>query len=97
MVSCRAGGRLVKKEDCMPIQIRRLGWQPDLPDHRDFPYAAQMAIMAALPKSVALRRRSPPVYDQGEIGSCTANAIAGAIQFAQRKQKMKDFTPSRLF
>ena len=81
----------------MPRQIRRLGWQPDLPDHRDLTYAAPIKIMAALPASVDLRRHCPPVYDQGQIGSCTANAIAGAIQFDQRKQKMKDFVPSRLF
>jgi C1A family cysteine protease len=45
-----------------------------------------------------LRSKCPPVYDQGQLGSCTANAIAGAIQFDRRKQKLKpDFVPSRLF
>ncbi len=40
----------------------------------------------------------PPVYNQGQLGSCTANAIAGAIQFDRMKQKLApDFTPSRLF
>ena len=39
-----------------------------------------------------------PVYDQGKIGSCTANALAGAIQFDRLKSKQSpDFTPSRLF
>jgi C1A family cysteine protease len=37
------------------------------------------------------------VYDQGQLGSCTANAIAGAIQFDQKKQSGTEFTPSRLF
>jgi C1A family cysteine protease len=38
------------------------------------------------------------VYDQGQLGSCTANAIAGAIEFDRIKQKLEDvFTPSRLF
>src|SRR5207248_4350094 len=36
-------------------------------------------------------------YDQGELGSCTANAIGGAFQFEQKKQNIADFTPSRLF
>ena len=81
----------------MPIQIKRLGWHPDLPDHRDFTYAAPMNVMASLPKSIDLRPNCPPVYDQGQIGSCTANAIAGAIQFDQMKQKTQDFVPSRLF
>jgi C1A family cysteine protease len=38
------------------------------------------------------------VYDQLDIGSCTANAIAGAIEFDEKKQKLPNtFTPSRLF
>jgi len=37
------------------------------------------------------------VYDQGNLGSCTANAIAGAIEFDRVKQGLPDFTPSRLF
>lgn len=31
------------------------------------------------------------------MGSCTANAIGGAIEFDQRKQGTKEFVPSRLF
>ena len=41
--------------------------------------------------------KCPPVYDQGQLGSCTANAIAAAFEFDQRKQKLDDFMPSRLF
>jgi C1A family cysteine protease len=38
------------------------------------------------------------VYDQGQLGSCTANAIAGALEFDQIKEADKTiFTPSRLF
>src|SRR5262249_32133990 len=37
------------------------------------------------------------VYDQGQLGSCTANAIAGAIEFDQIKQGTIQDTPSRLF
>jgi C1A family cysteine protease len=37
------------------------------------------------------------VYDQGQLGSCTANAIAGAIEFDLMKQNKNDFMPSRLF
>ncbi len=74
------------------------GWVPDVPDHRDFVYAAPRAVMKALPRKVDLRRGCPAVYDQGELGSCTANAIAAAIEFDQIKQKEADrFTPSRLF
>ncbi|GAC1595906.1 MAG: C1 family peptidase [Candidatus Velthaea sp.] len=40
-----------------------------------------------------LRAKCPPVYDQGQLGSCTANAIAGAIAFIHQPQIMR----SRLF
>jgi C1A family cysteine protease len=50
-----------------------------------------------LPPSVDLRSECPPIYDQGQLGSCTANGIAGAVEFDQRKQGSKEFTPSRLF
>jgi C1A family cysteine protease len=75
-----------------------LGWQRDLPDHRDLLYSAPLARLKALPAKVDLRKGCPPVYDQGHLGSCTANAIAGAVQFDRRKSKLKpDFVPSRLF
>jgi C1A family cysteine protease len=54
--------------------------------------------LASLPPQVDLRSKCPPVYDQGQIGSCTANAIAGAIQFQRMAEvDTPDFVPSRLF
>lgn len=76
---------------------QRLGWMPDLPDHRDLLYSAPPRITTKLPASIDLRKHCPPVYDQGQLGSCTANAIGAAIQFGQMKQKKKSFIPSRLF
>ena len=74
------------------------GWTPDLPDRRDKMYSAPMRVLGALPPSVDLRGGCPPVVDQGELGSCTANAIAGALEFNQMKEKLADvFAPSRLF
>ena len=80
-----------------PRSIARYGWIPDLPDARDHIYAAPRAAVANLPASTDLRAGLPECYDQGQIGSCTANAIAGAFEFALRKQALADFTPSRLF
>jgi C1A family cysteine protease len=76
-------------------KIKRYGWIPDLPDNRDFKFAAPPV---ALPPKVDLRPACPPVYDQGQLGSCTANAIGAAHQFEQIKQDAKAaFIPSRLF
>jgi C1A family cysteine protease len=80
------------------INMSRYGWIPDLPDHRDRSYSAPVEIARELPSDVDLRAQCPPVYDQGQLGSCTANAIAAAIEFDQIKQKQAPvFTPSRLF
>src|SRR5690348_9579873 len=81
----------------MAATPRRFGWKPDIPDHRDLMYAAPRALLKTLPASMDLRDQCPEVYDQGDLGSCTANAIAGAIEFDRMKQKLKDFVPSRLF
>jgi len=77
----------------------RFGWLPDIPDHRDFRYAAPTPILKAIPAAVDLTSQAPKeIYDQGDLGSCTANAIAGALEFDEIKQKSKNvFTPSRLF
>ena len=80
-----------------PRSIKRYGWIPDLPDPRDHIYAAPPAVVTALPPSVDLREGCPAVYDQGQLGSCTANAIAGAVEFDLLSQGLEDFMPSRLF
>src|SRR5438874_7313492 len=79
-------------------EIKRYGWIPDIPDQRDYLYAAPPAFLRALPARIDLRKQCPPVYDQGQLGSCTANAIGGAIEFDQMKEKLPQiFIPSRLF
>lgn len=73
------------------------GWIPDLPDHRDLMYSAPLDMMKRMPAKADLRPSCPPVYDQGQLGSCTANGLGAAFQFGQMKQKLKSFMPSRLF
>ena len=75
----------------------RFGWQRDLPDHRDHQYLAQPSTLYELPPKVDLRTQCPPVFDQGKLGSCTANALAGAFSCALRDQRLPVFMPSRLF
>jgi C1A family cysteine protease len=81
----------------MERKIQGYGWNHDLPDGRDLMYAAPPEVVAKLPPVVDLRKRCPEVYDQGQLGSCTANAIGAALEFDQMKQKESAFTPSRLF
>ena len=82
----------------MAYNVSRYGWLPDLPDNRDLKYAAPSGVVRKLPPKVDLSKQCPPVYDQGQLGSCTANAIGGAFEFEVLKQSTSsDFMPSRLF
>ena len=73
------------------------GWVPDLPDQRDFLYGAVRKIPARLPPRVDLRPMCSPVEDQGQLGSCTGNALAGAVEFLEKKDKALFIDVSRLF
>lgn len=71
------------------------GWNRQRPDFRDKLYLPTPLVV---PDNVDLTPQMPPVYDQGQLGSCTANSLAAALQFLQVKENLKwRFTPSRLF
>lgn len=73
----------------------RYGWRPQLPDVRD--HSLTVVHEDPLPSKVDLRPQCPPVVDQGQLGSCTANAIAGALGFDQIAQGLPVVPLSRLF
>jgi C1A family cysteine protease len=86
----------------MQRKIRRFGWKPDFPDHRDQFFTASRTTLQALPPNFDLTSTDPridfPVYEQGQIGSCTAMALAAAVQFDRlRSGQNPDFVPSCLF
>lgn len=78
-----------------PKQEFKFGWVKDVEDVRDHKFT--ITTQHELPSLVDLRNLCPPVYDQGELGSCTANALGAAFQFEQIKQNKENFMPSRLF
>ena len=51
----------------------------------------------ALPVSIDLRAHCSPVEDQGRLGSCTANAGAGIIEYYERRAFGRHLDASRLF
>jgi C1A family cysteine protease len=79
-----------------------LGWLPDVPDARDVPFEALYKVPRKLPPKADLRAACSPVEDQEELGSCTAQALAGALEFLQLKALRGGVPPkfrdlSRLF
>ncbi len=77
--------------------IRGYGWVPDLPDQRDFLYRSIRVVPPVMPHQVDLRPSCSPVENQGNLGSCTANALVGALEFLENKNKKPFVDLSRLF
>jgi C1A family cysteine protease len=70
-----------------------LQWVPDKLDNRDYRYAVTQK---ASPNVVDLRPYCSPIENQGSLGSCTGQAIAGAIELLNKRSgKHNDI--SRLF
>lgn len=91
-------------EGVPPLKHRRYGWKPELPDARDRYFNARAKFKARRlaprsPSRVDLRTTGflPSVVDQYDLGSCTANAIASAYGYEQRRQGLEAYDPSRLF
>lgn len=73
-------------------------------DDRDYKFSTHVALKktnAALPPVNDLRVTSPKlipaILDQGNLGSCTANACSNALRYLLRKQKIREWQPSRLY
>lgn len=77
--------------------VRKFGWKPDLPDHRD--KICTLKAKKGVSKTIDLRETGhlPPVYDQLTTSSCTGNAIAAAVEYGLLCQSKGKYTPSRLF
>jgi C1A family cysteine protease len=76
---------------------RKYGWKPDLPDGRDFKFSMAAPAPVSLPPSANVRNLCSPVEDQGSLGSCTANAWVGLLEFLEFKCQVAFSDLSRLF
>jgi len=84
-----------------------MGWIPDYPDFRDYTEVTEDIKSVLSPKgvlkakggpaSVDLRDWCSPIEDQGSIGSCTAHARAGVVEYYERKSFGRHIDASRLF
>lgn len=69
---------------------------PDVPDQRDYLYRAIRPVIR-LPQKTDLRGYCSIIEDQGDLGSCTANALAGNLEFLDNKVDDLYKDVSRLF
>ncbi len=74
---------------------KNFGWLKDHPDHRDMVYSLP-AEPKALPPIVNLVPQCQPVYDQGNLGSCTAHAAAACYEFTEIEEGHQHGVPARL-
>ncbi len=91
------------------IRATGMGWMPDLPDYRDYspahkeikPMVDKLGLAktdaVSLPNTVDLRQWCSPIENQGSLGSCTAQAGVGLIEYYERKAFGTHIDASRLF
>ncbi len=75
--------------------VSKLSRDPDHDSHPKQP--ADIHAPEDLPAKVDLRPHCPPIVDQGQTSSCTANALAGAYGYMEGRIAGKEVAVSRLF
>lgn len=81
---------------------RKMGWIPQKPDFRDLKFSVEQEELKPI-QSVYLsdKYKLPLPYDQGQLGSCTANGIGFLVHYDLlnkfSQNKTAPFMPSRLF
>jgi C1A family cysteine protease len=74
----------------------RFGWIKDKIDSRDIKYTLTN-ISQKFPSVFSLKDNMPVVLDQGQLGSCTANAICNALCKLSMNENIDSRPRSRLF
>jgi C1A family cysteine protease len=106
----RGDGQALAAPAVEETEAHGTGWLPDWPDIRDYTAeheeikplletlgVAEAAKPAKLPATVDLRPWFSPVEDQGSLGSCTANAAVGTLEYFERRAFGNYIDASRLF
>ncbi|MFC1982524.1 C1 family peptidase [Chloroflexota bacterium] len=84
-----------EKED-VPPRLQKLGKEDSLKGMLTKIGVAEPA-RVSIPTSMDLRGWCPPIENQGNIGSCTANAGVGMVEYYERRAFGKHIDASRLF
>lgn len=78
------------------IGVRKNKVERSGPDARDH-HLLLLNYKASTPTSINLKSQLPYVFDQGPIGSCTANSTGYMYSWVVQKNNSQLFIPSRLF
>lgn len=79
-------------------KIQGYGRVVDLPDHRDRLYHEHNEVSAQVPAAYTISAELlPPIYDQGQLGSCTGNGWARVMEYMANQDGDNIGTPSRLY
>ena len=79
----------------IPRSASWYGWKPDTPDFRDIRFSLS-SVTSSIPQSYDTRNTDWGIYDQGQLGSCTANATLSAYRHVLHREGHADFDGSRL-
>lgn len=79
------------------MQRNKLGYIFDIKDKRDFTTLPYLKLTKSYPATVDLTPGFSPIEDQGNLGSCTANAAIGALEYLENQAYGKYLNASRLF
>ena len=85
----------------------KFGWIPDYPDIRDYTEnhgkvksllsGVKLPSDSSIPAKADLRKWCSPIENQGNIGACTAHAVAGVVEYFENRSFGKYLDASRLF
>jgi len=84
------------EQDEVPLKLRNLG-QKDSVKTMLKKVGITPKLTAGPPSAIDLRQWCPPVEDQGDLGSCTANAGVALVEYFERKALGKHIDASRIF
>lgn len=87
---------LTVENDNVSLHMKALGQTDSVKDMLGKAGTPKLA-KAKLPLSVSLVEWFSPIEDQGQLGSCTANAGAGMVEYFERRSFGKHTDASRLF